>query len=126
IRKGCLGTRAGRTCYSLAGAERNLETPRTKLITISDPFRPELCFQQDERARPSQIASEAKRFRPSAVPVPMRGHALGLAIVLALVAHASAAQLAEPMQIRNLNPLVAIFGLPAWDTVAPGNRFSAS
>src|SRR4029078_10308924 len=33
---------------------------------------------------------------------------------------------AEPMQIRNLNPLVAIFGLPAWDTVAPGNRFSAS
>jgi Protein of unknown function (DUF3187) len=33
------------------------------------------------------------------------------------------AQQAEPMQIRNLNPLVSIFGLPAWDTVSPGNRF---
>ena len=49
----------------------------------------------------------------------------GLAVV-ALLARPAAAQLAEPMQIRNLNPLVAIFGLPAWDTVAPGNRFSAS
>src|SRR5262252_10901999 len=56
----------------------------------------------------------------------MRGRALGLVVVLALVARPAAAQLAEPMQIRNLNPLVAIFGLPAWDTVAPGNRFSAS
>jgi hypothetical protein len=56
----------------------------------------------------------------------MRSGALGLVLVLALVARPSAAQLAEPMQIRNLNPLVAIFGLPAWDTVAPGNRFSAS
>jgi hypothetical protein len=56
----------------------------------------------------------------------MRGRALGLLVLLALVARPSAAQLAEPMQIRNLNPLVAIFGLPAWDTVAPGNRFSAS
>ena len=55
----------------------------------------------------------------------MRGRALLLAIVLAL-ARPAAAQLAEPMQIRNLNPLVAIFGLPAWDLVTPGNRFSAS
>jgi Protein of unknown function (DUF3187) len=56
----------------------------------------------------------------------MRGRAFGLGVLLALLARPSAAQLAEPMQIRNLNPLVAIFGLPAWDTVAPGNRFSAS
>jgi hypothetical protein len=38
----------------------------------------------------------------------------------------AAAQLAEPLEIRNLNPLVAIFGLPAWNTVAPGNRFGAT
>lgn len=56
----------------------------------------------------------------------MRGWAIGLIAVVALVGRPAAAQLAEPMQIRNLNPLVAIFGLPAWDTVAPGNRFSAS
>lgn len=56
----------------------------------------------------------------------MRPYAFGLALVLMLAARPSAAQLAEPMQIRNLNPLVAIFGLPAWDTVAPGNRFAAS
>ena len=49
-----------------------------------------------------------------------------LVAIVALVGRPAAAQLAEPMQIRNLNPLVAIFGLPAWDTVAPGNRFSAS
>ena len=58
--------------------------------------------------------------------MPMRGRGLGLVAVLTLVARPAAAQLAEPMQIRNLNPLVAIFGLPAWDTVEPGNRFSAS
>jgi hypothetical protein len=46
--------------------------------------------------------------------------------LLTLLAMPVAAQLAEPMQIRNLNPLVAIFGLPAWDTFASGNRFSAS
>jgi Protein of unknown function (DUF3187) len=51
---------------------------------------------------------------------------LVLAVVLALIGRAAAAQLAEPMQIRNLNPLVAIFGLPAWDVVAPGDRFAAS
>jgi hypothetical protein len=56
----------------------------------------------------------------------MNGRALAAVVVLALSARPAAAQLAEPMQIRNLNPLVAIFGLPAWDTVATGNRFSAS
>ena len=58
--------------------------------------------------------------------MPLRGPAIGLVAIVALVGRPAAAQLAEPMQIRNLNPLVAIFGLPAWDTVAPGNRFSAS
>ncbi len=58
--------------------------------------------------------------------MPVRARAIGLFALAALVGCPAAAQLAEPMQIRNLNPLVAIFGLPAWDTVAPGNRFSAS
>jgi hypothetical protein len=53
--------------------------------------------------------------------------ALGLLAALGLaLARPAAAQHAEPMQIRNLNPLVAIFGLPAWDVVGPGNRFSSS
>jgi hypothetical protein len=45
-------------------------------------------------------------------------------------AHPAAAQLSEPLseplEIRNLNPLVAIFGLPTWGTVVPGNRFGAT
>lgn len=50
-----------------------------------------------------------------------------LAACLALVAAAPAgAQPAEPFHIRNLNPLVAIFGLPAWDTIAPGTRFGVT
>ncbi len=36
------------------------------------------------------------------------------------------AQLAEPLHVRNLNPLVAVFGLPAWDTVPIGSRFGAT
>jgi Protein of unknown function (DUF3187) len=47
---------------------------------------------------------------------------LGLAVCLARPA---VAQHAEPLHIRNLNPLVSIFGLPNWDTVSPGNRFGA-
>ncbi|HET7132980.1 MAG TPA: DUF3187 family protein [Gammaproteobacteria bacterium] len=43
-----------------------------------------------------------------------------------LVAAPAHAQQAEPFHIRNLNPLVAIFGLPAWDTVRPGSRFDAT
>jgi hypothetical protein len=35
---------------------------------------------------------------------------------------AAGAQLAEPLHVRNLNPLVAVFGLPAWDTVPVGTR----
>ena len=37
-----------------------------------------------------------------------------------------AAQLAEPAHVRNLNPLVAVFGLPAWDTVPIGTRFGVT
>jgi hypothetical protein len=36
-----------------------------------------------------------------------------------------AAEEAAPFRIRNLNPLVAVFGLPAWDTVVPGTRAGA-
>jgi hypothetical protein len=44
----------------------------------------------------------------------------------ALWAAAAGAQLAEPVHVRNLNPLVSIFGLPAWDTVPIGTRFGAT
>lgn len=36
------------------------------------------------------------------------------------------AQEAEPLRVRNLNPLVSIFGLPAWDTVSSGTRLDAT
>jgi hypothetical protein len=49
--------------------------------------------------------------------------AKALAACVVLAAPAAGAQPAEPFHIRNLNPLVAIFGLPAWDTVVPGTRF---
>ncbi len=46
------------------------------------------------------------------------------ALLAALVAcGASHAQEADPLHIRNLNPLVAVFGLPAWDTSVRGTRF---
>ena len=45
------------------------------------------------------------------------------AVLWAAAAHA---QLAEPVHVRNLNPLVSIFGLPAWDTVPIGTRFGAT
>src|SRR5262245_7673264 len=45
---------------------------------------------------------------------------------VALWAAAAGAQLAEPLHVRNLNPLVSIFGLPAWDTVPIGTRFGAT
>ena len=38
----------------------------------------------------------------------------------------AAAQLAEPVHVRNLNPLVAVFGLPAWDTVPIGTRLGVT
>jgi hypothetical protein len=41
---------------------------------------------------------------------------------VALWCAAASAQLAEPLHVRNLNPLVAVFGLPAWDTVPVGTR----
>jgi hypothetical protein len=51
---------------------------------------------------------------------------VALALSSLVFADLGLAQHAEPIHIRNLNPLVAIFGLPAWDTVAPGNRLGAS
>jgi hypothetical protein len=45
---------------------------------------------------------------------------------VALWVAAGEAQLAEPVHVRNLNPLVSIFGLPAWDTVPIGTRFGAT
>ncbi len=38
----------------------------------------------------------------------------------------SRAQHAEPLHVRNLNPLIAIFGLPAWDTVSAGTRLDVT
>lgn len=45
---------------------------------------------------------------------------------IALWAAAAGAQLAEPVHVRNLNPLVSIFGLPAWDTVPIGTKFGVT
>jgi hypothetical protein len=45
-----------------------------------------------------------------------------LGATLVLWSALASAQLAEPLHVRNLNPLVAIFGLPAWDTVPLGTR----
>jgi hypothetical protein len=50
---------------------------------------------------------------------------LGLLPLLA-AAGTAAAQQAEPLEIRNLNPLVAIFGLPPWDVPTEGRRLEAS
>jgi hypothetical protein len=47
-------------------------------------------------------------------------------VAAAAFARPTFGQHAEPLHIRNLNPLVAIFGLPAWDTVAPGTQLGAS
>jgi hypothetical protein len=49
-----------------------------------------------------------------------------LAAVAALGFAPAAAQLAEPLRVRNLNPLVAVFGLPAWDTVPIGTRLGVT
>ena len=46
--------------------------------------------------------------------------------IVALWSALAAAQLAEPLHVRNLNPLVAVFGLPAWDTVPIGTRFGVT
>ena len=49
-----------------------------------------------------------------------------VALTAALWSALAAAQLAEPVHVRNLNPLVAVFGLPAWDTVPIGTRFGVT
>ena len=50
---------------------------------------------------------------------------LGL-LALLCAAGSAAAQQAVPLEIRNLNPLVAIFGLPPWDVPPEGRRLEAS
>ena len=47
-------------------------------------------------------------------------------LAAALWSALAAAQVAEPLHVRNLNPLVAVFGLPAWDTVPIGTRFGVT
>ena len=51
--------------------------------------------------------------------------ALGASLLL-LGMRGHAQDESEPFSIRNLNPLVAIFGLPAWDTIQPGTHFSTT
>jgi hypothetical protein len=50
---------------------------------------------------------------------------LGL-LALLIAARPAAGQQAEPLEIRNLNPLVAIFGLPPWEAPVHGTRVEAS
>jgi hypothetical protein len=49
-----------------------------------------------------------------------------VAVMGASWAGLAAGQLAEPTHVRNLNPLVAVFGLPSWDTVPIGTRFGVT
>ena len=49
-----------------------------------------------------------------------------VALTAALGACLANGQLAEPVHVRNLNPLVAVFGLPAWDTVPIGTRLGVT
>jgi hypothetical protein len=49
-----------------------------------------------------------------------------LAVAAVSLAFGAAAQLTEPLHVRNLNPLVAVFGLPAWDAVPLGTRFGVT
>ncbi len=49
-----------------------------------------------------------------------------LGLLAASTAALASAQLAEPLHVRNLNPLVAVFGLPAWDTVPIGTRLGVT
>jgi hypothetical protein len=48
----------------------------------------------------------------------------GLAL-LAFGASEGRAEPAEPFQIRNLNPVIAIFGLPTWNTIRAGTEVGA-
>jgi hypothetical protein len=50
----------------------------------------------------------------------------GSSLAAAVFALPLAAQRAEPLHIRNLNPVVAIFGLPAWDVPERGTTLSST
>jgi hypothetical protein len=81
----------------------------------------------DASACHTETAVAAERFRSvRAAECRLRAAPLTLAVVSLAVLEPAAAQLAEPLQVRNLNPLVAVFGLPSWDTVSPGNRFATT
>jgi hypothetical protein len=59
----------------------------------------------------------------------LRASALHRVVLLpaaVLAMGSAAAQEGEPLHVRNLNPLVAIFGLPAWDTAVHGTRLGAT
>lgn len=45
-----------------------------------------------------------------------------LLVVLAVAARSASADPSVPFPIRNLNPLAAIFGLPAWRAIGPGTE----
>jgi hypothetical protein len=64
------------------------------------------------------------RFLPKGLEVKMVRSIAGAGF--AVWCAAAGAQLAEPMHVRNLNPLVAVFGLPAWDTVPVGTRLGVT
>jgi uncharacterized protein DUF3187 len=58
-------------------------------------------------------------------PVSRSRAAIGLCLAL-LGVQSRAQDEVDPFTIRNLNPLVAIFGLPAWDTIRPGSHLSTT
>ncbi len=75
-----------------------------------------------------ETTNRSERFRvdrSSALGMSLSRLAAG-AVLLAAFAAPARAQHAEPLHIRNLNPLVAIFGLPGWDTLETGTRFGAT
>jgi hypothetical protein len=55
-----------------------------------------------------------------------RSHTVVGAWLLLFGAQSLAQDEVEPFGIRNLNPLVAIFGLPAWDTIRSGTHLSTT
>lgn len=52
----------------------------------------------------------------------LRSSRMALAMLTWVCAAAAHGQEADPLHVRNLNPLVAVFGLPAWDTAVYGTR----
>jgi hypothetical protein len=90
-------------------------------------MRPEAAGWQEQAARSMSRSDPAMRKKIPRGRIPMIAIRRMLALACAaFVVSPARAQLGEPLHIRNLNPLVSIFGLPAWDTVAPGTRFETT